>query len=324
LVYGTGTDGACGEKSGRVFEETMTMDLYIRYLQDVRTLSAHTIKAYSRDLERFFAFTQEEDVDIVEVEHQIIRGFISKLYDQGLKGRSINRILSSVKGYYTYLQRIGRIKHDPFAGIKSIKEQRHLPEVLSIKEYDRFILCIENFEQEKFISLRDRILVSLLFDSGARLSELQNIRIKDIDSKERRIRIIGKGSKFRMLFYTRVSARYLDEYLDARAGHIKAEAVRRDSHLLIRENGEALGQRDIQRIIEKYSRFLGLEKRIHPHSFRHSFATALLDGGADLREVQELLGHSRIATTQLYTHVSRERIKQVYRSAHPHGRRKIG
>ena len=289
------------------------LEQYLQYLRHVRHLSENTCGAYRRDLKLFAAFLKKEGLREEAVDASGARAFIGFLSRQGLGSRSINRVLSAVRGYYRYKEKVGEAAGNPFQAIKSLKVNARLPAFLFESDVEKLL----DREPADFWELRDLLILELLYSTGCRVSELSAIKVGDLDLKERSVRVTGKGGKERVVFFGLQAERRLREYLARR----KLQRLRFGEAaqvLLINRRGGKLGVRGIQGIVERLVFSSGLDKPASPHTFRHSFATHILNRGGDIRVVQELLGHSSLSTTQIYTHLDIERLKAVYRSAHPH------
>ena len=291
---------------------------YLAYLSSVRGLSQRTASAYKIDLEHFSAYCANHEFTPVEATHKQVRGFIANLSAEGAASVSVNRSLSSIRGFYRWLLRFGYRVDDPSAQLKNLKIPKTLPVFLWEGEMAHFselpgkvgILWPE----------RDKALILAMYSGGLRISEAVSLSLNNLESSLSGARIIGKGNKQRQIFFSEETREALLEYLNVRKTRIKAEKP--TDRLFISLKGAPISVPGLRWIISKYAERSGLDKTIHPHSLRHSFATHLVNSGCDVRVVQELLGHSSISTTQRYTHVNMERLKKVYNKAHPHGRQR--
>ena len=288
------------------------MEKYLQYIQNIRKLSEATVASYGQDLTAWFHYLSEWEIDPEDVDQQIARAFIGQLSREGLASSSINRKISVLKGYYNFLIKRKECPYNPFSGIKSMKLHRSLPVHLSNGEIEDLIVLTD----DDFQGLRDRLLFELLYSTGCRVSEICHIKCTDLLKASLVVR--GKGDKDRWVFVGAEAKKALRDYLPIRKSRLKGKD---HDFLIVDTRGNAITARGIYYIVEKYALRSGLSKKISPHTFRHSFATAMVDEGADIRIVQELLGHASISTTQIYTHTGIERLKQVYRKAHPHGKR---
>lgn len=294
------------------------LDTYLQYLKHVRRLADRTLAAYSRDLALYRAYLQEGGLELKGVGAAEARLFVGFLSRRGLSSRSINRVLSTLRGYHRFLRRHDAEAANPFQGIRSLKVPAHLPSFLQEQEVERLLPASP---PGTFWELRDRLILELLYATGCRVSELAGLNLTDLDVREGTARVRGKGGKERVVFFGGPAAAALREYLLHRRALSLARGVEGGRALLLNRRGERITVRGIQGIVEKALRASGLAKPASPHTFRHSFATHLLARGGDVRLVQELLGHARLSTTQVYTHLDIERLAEEYRSAHPHARR---
>ncbi len=295
---------------------------YLDYLAGVRKLSPATVRSYERDLGLFSAFLEERELTENAVDGEAVRGFVASRSRAGDAASSLNRAISTLKGYYRYRIRHGFSEANPFDAQKSFRKSGKLPTFLFEKEIEGLL----ELPDEGFWGLRDRLIMELLYSTGCRVSELIGINLGDINLKEKTILVRGKGGKDRFVFIGNPAFTVLVEYLSLRSAHLAKDASpspgARDAGkaLLLNRKGSRLTQRGVAYLIEKYLDRSTVAKRVSPHTFRHSFATHLLDRGADIRVVQELLGHAHLSTTQIYTHLGIGRLKEIYRKAHPHGR----
>ncbi len=290
---------------------------YLHYLESVRGLSAHSLRAYKTDLARFEAFITEREADWTALRPADVRAFVGRLHRDELNGSSINRALSAVKGLYRYAVRYEITAADPFEHIKSNSRGRNLPQVLSGTEIEQLL----SMPDDSFNGARDRALLELLYSTGCRVAEIAAMDRSDLEKGKKSIRVLGKGNKERYVYVGRPARAALFYYLDMRNEHFRQNSLADTQALFVNLKGTRLTTRGIALIIAKYLQRSGISKKVSPHTFRHSFATHLLDQGADIRLVQEMLGHSSVSTTQIYTHVGLEKLKKVYREAHPHGKR---
>ncbi len=289
---------------------------YIGYVLSVRNLSVETIRAYRRDLGDFVGWLGEREESLLEVSFRSLRSYIADLGRRGFAATSLNRHLSALRGLFKYLKRHGYRHDDPSELVRSAKSGKRLPEFLFEEEMDK-ILAIEGSD---FAALRDRLIVEFLYATGCRISELVGVDVTDIDIKRRSVLLHGKGRKDRQAFLGRSALTALQNYLPVRAAQSKRRGDVGGAALFLNRSGGRLTARGVATILEKRLREFGVVKHVTPHTFRHSFATHILDRGADIRVVQELLGHSQLSTTQVYTHMQLGRLRDVYRQAHPHGR----
>ncbi|WP_020612488.1 tyrosine-type recombinase/integrase [Sediminispirochaeta bajacaliforniensis] len=289
------------------------VDTYLRYLVAVRTLSPRTVDAYGVDLDRFCRFVEDEGCGL-ELSPSLVRRFVAELKDT-LSPASSARALSSIRGFYRYAVKQGDVVSNPFASVRGKGRERHLPEVLSEVEASELL----SFSGNGFIGVRDKLLMELLYSTGARVSEAVGIDMLDLDTKKRTVKLLGKGDRQRIAYLGPQAMSALATYLPYRRARVASDKKDAVQALFLNAHGERLTRRGAGFILRKHQERLASGKRLHPHLFRHSFATHLLDRGADIRTVQELLGHADLSTTGIYTHVSLKRLQDVYRNAHPHG-----
>ncbi len=297
-------------------------DRYIDYLTAERNASPYTVRNYATDLignykrgpeKGFFQFLKYKRIgSLDEVDSHIMREYIAWLMERGIVRESIARKLSAIRSFYRYLLREGILARNPLESASSPKTDRRLPSFLTT---DEVIRLLEAPDLPTPQGQRDRALLELLYASGLRVSELVNLDLGQVNLNTNEIRVLGKGSKERMVLMGEPAARALSIYLAQGRPELLGE--KRSRAVFLNRYGERLVERRVQKILERYSGAAGIGKRVHPHVLRHTFATHLLDGGADLRVVQELLGHANLSSTQVYTHVSKSQARKVYLSAHP-------
>jgi integrase/recombinase XerC len=288
------------------------LDRFIDYLRAERNASYYTIRNYDADLGEFFRFLLDEGIDTLDsVDRNVLRDYMFRLMEQRTARASIARKVSAVRSLYRYLQREGLVSVSPAANISSPKLDRRLPSFLTQDEMRRIV---EAPGLSNPAGLRDRAFLELLYASGLRVSELVSLDIPQINLATKEIRVWGKGMKERIVLMGDPAANAVARYLsDGRTLLVKG----RIQAVFLNQDGGRLSVRSIQSLVRSYSRAAGIDKDVHPHMIRHTFATHLLNGGADLRVVQELLGHASLSTTQIYTHVSKSQAKKVYLAAHP-------
>lgn len=282
------------------------------YLQNERQYALNTLKAYLLDLKQFISFLLKEGKEELEkVQNNDIRDYIFELINLKISRRTISRKLTTLRIFYEYLYTHKFVEINPMSGIESQKFEKKLPNYLfedQIKE-----LLNLHIDKNKDLQKRNKAIISLIFDSGLRVSEVSSLTLNNLDLNERTIKVRGKGQKERYTFYSKETATVLNDYLNL-PRNINC------SYVFTNYKGEQLSSRSIQKMIKEYGKYINID--LHPHMLRHSFATSLLDDGADLRMVQELLGHESLSTTQIYTHISNEHLEKVYHNAHPHAKKK--
>ena len=287
---------------------------YLRYAQVERGLSENTIASYRQDLQTFLDFLVKEKQNTWEVEAVEIDLFLGKLRDEGKATSSISRMLSSLRKFYQWLLRQDIIKSDPLVKIDSPKQEKRLPLALSEAEVDK-LLVQPNIK--KASGIRDRAILETLYATGMRVSELINLQMGDLHQDIKLIKVLGKGSKERLVPISNVALSWIDEYdKQVRQKQILKVGSFTDT-IFLNQRGGKLSRQAVWQLIKKYCQTAGITKNVTPHTLRHTFATHLLENGADLRVVQELLGHSDISTTQIYTNLTQKHIMEVYRNTHP-------
>lgn len=291
----------------------MYKERFINYLKFEKRYSEHTIIAYEREIQGLFDFISAESVPFEEIDYRFLRYYFSNLKEQGKEASSVNRAISSLKSFYKFLMREGLVKQNPIALIKSLKTAKKLPVVVEKEKMVRLLVHM-NSEPQDFEQTRDFIVLEMLFGTGIRLAELLKIKEQDIDFYNKKILIFGKRSKERFVPIHQTLAEELKRYLNLKKEmnfkNISAE-------LIVSKEGKEAYPKLIYRIVNKYLSTITSQKKRSPHVLRHTFATALLDNGADLNAIKELLGHAGLSATQVYTHNSAERLKSIYKQAHP-------
>ena len=302
---------------------------YLEHLGEERNLSAHTLRAYGGDLQRFLGFLateflnkRREEVRPAEVDALAVRSFLAHLTRQGVGRRSQGRALAAVRSLLRFACREGALADNPAAGVRTPKHPRNLPRHLRPGEIEALL---EAPGSDGPLQIRDRALLELLYAAGLRVGELVSLDWQDIDLAGRVLRVLGKGGKERMVPFGRPAAAALRGWLAAweklRGGE-RPPAAMEPEPVFLNHRGGRLTDRSVRRLLDRYVERAALAAGVHPHTLRHTFATHLLEGGADLRAIQELLGHSSLATTQRYTHLEVERLLEVYRQGHPRARGK--
>jgi len=291
---------------------------YVNYLSVERHASPYTVRNYTHDLRHFLEFLNKEKVaTFEEVDRLLLRRYIATLLEQGFEKASIAAKLSAMRSFYRYLMRENIVSSNSLLTVSSPKLERHLPSFLSNDEVE---MLLEVPDTSTPLRQRDKAVLELLYAAGLRVSEIVGLDLGNINLEAREIRVWGKRSKERMVLMGKPAAAALDLYL--RDGRKQLLGNYRTQAVFVNRYGRRLSQRSVQTVIKRYALQAGLDKRVHPHMLRHSFATHLLDGGADLRVVQELLGHANLSSTQVYTHVTQRQARKVYLKAHPRAQEK--
>ncbi|MCP4133553.1 MAG: tyrosine-type recombinase/integrase [bacterium] len=309
------------------------IDLFMNYLLFERNAAEKTAESYNRDLLQVYRFfmgdfrddpvyeqfdydvdviIEDDDVTVESIDRDDIISFVEYSYDRGLKRSSIERKIAAIRTFFKFLHLKEIIEKNPAMSIPFPKKESRLPKFLYLKD----IAAILNFESETFIDFRDRAILETFYSSGARVSELGSADIVSLDQESNRLRVMGKGSEERIVFLTGETAAAIRRYLHER----KKKFGELTEPLFVNNRGGRITVRGIYDIVVKRAKAAGLFEKVSPHTLRHSFATEMLNQGADIRAVQEMLGHKNISTTQVYTHTTKERLKKVYNKFHPHAK----
>ncbi|QNQ80491.1 site-specific tyrosine recombinase XerD [Lactobacillus sp. PV034] len=287
---------------------------YLRYAQVERGLSDNTIASYRQDLNEYLNFLLLEQQSIWEVDAVEVDLFLGKLRDQGKATSSISRMVSSLRKFYQWLLRQDLIERDPLVKVDAPKQEKRLPLALSEAEVDQLLA---QPQVEKSGGLRDRAILETLYATGMRVSELINLKMSDLHQELKLIKVLGKGSKERLIPISDVALSWIDEYDKQVRQKQLLKSKSFTDIIFLNQRGGKLSRQAVWQLLKKYCQTAGITKNVTPHTLRHTFATHLLENGADLRVVQELLGHSDIATTQIYTNLTQKHIMEVYRKTHP-------
>jgi integrase/recombinase XerD len=283
------------------------------YISVEKGLSKNTLLAYRSDLKSYFTFLQKKNLKVDSVTQPEISDFLWQQKSAGLKPRSLYRLIETLRQFHRFLIIENLSKDDPTANITAPKIPFRLPNQLSIVEMEKLLNSIQ---PDCELSIRNRAMVELLYASGLRVSELVNLDLGNVDLEVGYVRVIGKGNKERIVPINKSSIRYINKYLELRNRKPKFAHSR---SLFLSKLGKKLSRIEFWRQLKNYAKNAGITKNITPHMLRHSFASHMLDGGANLRFIQEMLGHSSIATTQIYTHVDKEKLKEMHKKFHPRG-----
>ncbi len=305
-------------ENSRVDDVSNVVREYVEHISRTRQLAQHTVRNYVNDLAPFIEFLEVKSAaKFDDVDRIFLREYLAWLISNGYNRSSVARKLSALKSFFRFLRHSGEIELDQTDLVTGPKKEKKLPAVASSFEIDRLL---DEPNTSTDAGIRDRALLELLYGAGLRVSEANASDVSDIDFEARELRVLGKGSKPRIALFGEQAGNWIDKYFSL----VRPKFATRKSEpaIWLNQSGGRLTSRSIQRIVKKYALAAGLNPEFHTHSLRHSFATHLLDGGADLRVVQDLLGHSSPATTQIYTHVSAEQARNVYLGAHPRANRK--
>ncbi len=288
---------------------------FLDYLFEIRNLSENTVKNYRIDLDLLQGFASRRGKSMLSIDREDAKAMV-KMLGEDFSEKAVHRKLSCYRSFYHYLQKSSKVEIDPFSFISLRYKVRELPSILTKEE----VMDLLALPRTDFLEERDHILFLFLYATGARISEALSVDVGDIEFAQRRIRIVGKGNKIRYLFFTKSVKRELEEYLLEREAYLKEHNSAIETALFISKGGKRLPFSSAHIIFDKYRSLLGWQKEFTPHTLRHCFATHLLDNGADIRFVQEVLGHTNISTTQIYTHISKTKLKGVYTKTHPHAK----
>ncbi len=291
---------------------------FIKYLNDEKRYPSTTITSYTKDLDNYYGYIIAKKINYKKITKEEIRSYLKYLDELKYSKSTISRILSTLRHFYTYLVTNNIVEINEFKLIKNPKKDKKLPNFLQSDELDKIFSSIDT---SSALGLRNRLIIELLYATGLRVSELTNLKIKDLDLASREIKVYGKGGKERIVLFGDYAKKYLKEYLATSRNELLNG---KNSHyLFINHNGEELTSRGVEYIIDEIVKNCALKHNISPHVLRHTFATDMLNNGADLKSVQELLGHSSLSTTQIYTHITNERLRSVYLKSFPRQQEKV-
>lgn len=276
------------------------LDNFFKVLKSEYNYSFYTIKNYKLDLTLFFDFLNKSNINYLYLNKDNVLAYLKYLDKMNLKNSTISRRISALRTFYNYLMNEGLINSNIFLNVKNPKFEKKLPNYLNYTEMEELLESIDISTDE---GLKRRLLIEMFYSTGCRVSEIINIKVKDIDFLNKKIRIMGKGSKERIVYYGDYAKKYLDKYL--------SKGMDKD-YLFVNKHGDKYTVEEIELIVKDIMKHLSIKTHVTPHTLRHTFATHLLNNGADIRSVQELLGHSNLSTTGIYTHVSSDRLKEVY------------
>ena len=287
------------------------IDDFIDYLEYERNYSNNTIIAYRNNVMQLIEYLNDNKIDdIKKVDYDTIRNYLSYLYNKKYEAKSISRMISSMRSFFKYLKSNSIISNNPMLLISNPKVEKKLPKYLTINEIEKLL---NTPDMSDSVGIRDAFILELLYVSGIRVSELVNIKINDITPTEKKIKILGKGNKERYVLYGSRCMNLLNKYMSIRENFLKYP----NEYLILSKTGRKLNTREVRNIINRIKSKAGIDISISPHTFRHTFATHMLNEGADLRAVQELLGHENLSTTTIYTHLTNEKLRRTYLDTHP-------
>lgn len=294
------------------------IEKFIEYLEYEKGYSKKTIISYENDLNLFNEYLKENKItNIKNIDYNTIRKYLGYLHDNKYEASSVSRKISALRSFFKYNVKEKTITNNPMTLISNPKKEKKLPKYLNYEEIEKLLNCIEMDKKE---GIQERLIIELLYSTGIRVSELINIKIKDIKIKENQINILGKGNKERIVLFGEKAKEIIKLYLNAYKEEFQGNIS--NQYLLINKKGKQLTTNKVELIVKDVLRKSALKLNISPHTLRHTFATHMLDSGADLKSVQELLGHENLKTTAIYTHISNERLKQVFLSSHPRAHNK--
>ena len=282
------------------------VEKFLRHLEIERGMSSHTLRAYRKDLEEFIVHAQKDAADIEMID---VRGFVAQQIKNGLTKTTAGRRLSTVRSFLKFLTREGYLKANPAKLVTTPKAEKHLPKFLTV---DDVFSLIERPDAIGFIHVRDRAILELLYSSGLRVSEVAGLNVEDVNTREGLVKVRGKGKKERIVPMGSKAVEAIRGYMTE-----KILLKKKSKTLFLNKRGTELSERGIRRIVVKYARLIGVSGQIGPHTLRHTFASHLLQAGADLRVIQELLGHASLSTTQKYTHLDITHLMDIYDKSHP-------
>ena len=290
---------------------------FLAYIAEVRGLAENTVKSYRVDLAEWKVFLSKTGLDILSFTRQDAAAYVREMMAE-FSERSVLRKLTALRTFYGYLERRGIVESDPFSSISMRRKESRLPSVLTEDE----VRTLLSLPRPSFKEERDHMLFLLIYNTGMRIAEALSVDVQDIDLEKRRILITGKGSKERFVFFSPSTVEEIRIYLSRRSEYLLERGIEDERAFFIGTRGRRLPFSSAHIIFDEYRARLGWQKEFTPHTRRHSFATHMMDRGADIRLVQELLGHESISTTQIYTHVSQRRLRNVYEGTHPHAKEK--
>ena len=276
------------------------VDKFLFFLKVELNYSELTIKSYQLDLTDFFGFIESKKINYLTITNHDVRGYLKYLDSCNLKNSTISRRISTLRTFYNYLVDENIVENNVFHNVKNPKLEKKLPNYLNYNEMEELLESIDISTTE---GLEKRLLIEMFYSTGCRVSEMINVKISDIDFTNKTIRIMGKGSKERIVYFGDYASKYLDNYLSK---------VKCDKYLFTNKKGEKLTVNEVEQIVKDIMKHISIKTHVTPHTLRHTFATHLLNNGADIKTVQELLGHANLSTTGIYTHVSSDRLKDIY------------
>ena len=289
---------------------------FVNYLNYERHLSNNTVLNYQLDLDNYFSYVKKNNINYITITKDEIREYLKYMDTIKLKNKSISRHLSSLRMFYDYLLEKNIVERNVFKSIKSPKKERKLPNYLDYEDLD---ILLNAFDLNKPLELRNKLIIEMFYSTGVRVSELVNIKLNDFNFSDKSLKVFGKGSKERMVYFGDYVIELYNKYIIIRDKLLKGK---KSEYLFINNKGDNLTVSGVTNMLNMILKKVSIKNDISPHTLRHTFATHMLNSGADLKSVQELLGHSSLSTTSIYTHISNERLRSVYLQTHPQARKK--
>ncbi len=287
---------------------------FFRFLQTEKRYSEHTLSNYRRDIQGFIGYCQQLDLNWLSIDNQHVRSYVAQVHRKGLSGKSIQRLLSSLRSLFRFLLKQRKVKHNPVVGVSAPKSPRKLPEVLTADTLDHLL----SLDKDDPLAIRDMAMMELLYGCGLRLSELIGLDLNNIEWHDQTLNVLGKGRKQRRVPFGDKAHAALKAWLKIRV----TLAAESENAVFVSQRGQRISAASVQQRLKKWALEKGLDRNVYPHLMRHSFASHILESSHDLRAVQELLGHANLSTTQIYTHLDFQHLAKVYDSAHPRARKK--
>ncbi|HEY9050518.1 MAG TPA: tyrosine recombinase XerC [Gammaproteobacteria bacterium] len=287
---------------------------FFRFLQTEKRYSPHTLSNYQRDIQGFIVYCKQLELNWLSIDNQHVRSYIAQVHRRGLSGKSIQRLLSSLRSLFRFLLKQRKVKHNPVVGVSAPKSPRKLPEVLTADTLDHLL----SLDKDDPLAIRDMAMMELLYGCGLRLSELTGLDLNNIEWQGQTLNVLGKGRKQRRVPFGDKANVALKAWLKIRV----SLAAENESAVFVSQRGQRISAGSVQQRLKKWALEKGLDRNVYPHLMRHSFASHILESSHDLRAVQELLGHANLSTTQIYTHLDFQHLAKVYDSAHPRARKK--
>ena len=287
---------------------------FLKYLDIEKNYSSNTITGYEEDLKEYFKYLEKEKKDILKTDYKFVRSYLTYMFDLKYSKKTISRHISTLRSFYKYLLSENIINKNPMILISNPKLDKKLPNFLY---YDELEILLNIPDKSTVLGIRDSLILELLYSTGIRVSELINIKLNDINFSDKKILILGKGNKERYVLYGNTLSEVLDLYLKNSRSKLNKDS----EYLILNKNGDRITDRGVRYIINNIIKKGEVKYHVSPHTLRHTFATHMLENGADLKSVQELLGHSSLSTTQVYTHVTNERLRNVYLNTHPRAKK---